>query len=374
MHIAIDARIINSSTGRYVERLVTYLQEVDTKNDYSILVRAKDSNFWKPTNPNFTVRIADFDNYSFAEQIGFKKYLKKLNADLVHFCMPQQPLGYKGKKVTTFHDLTLLKTYNSDKNWLIFHAKQKVGEYAFKKVIETNNELIVISKFTQKELINLSGLAAEKTTVIYESSDVSQIAPKKYDVPFKKYILYVGQQSDYKNIKRLGDAHQILLAKYPDLGLVLVGKKNASALTNEKYFNERKYQNILFTDFVEDNQLSWLYSHASAYVFPSLMEGFGLPGLEAMGYGTPVVSSSATCLPEVYGPAAHYFNPLDTSDMAEAIDQVLSDDTIRTRLSKAGYKQIKKYSWKKMAKETHAIYMKTLGLKIFTETKNLLAK
>lgn len=362
MHIAIDARIINSSTGRYVERLVTYLQEVDTENNYSILVRAKDLNFWKPSNPNFTVRVADFDNYSFAEQIGFKKYLKKLNADLVHFCMPQQPLGYKGKKVTTFHDLTLLKTYNSDKNWFVFHAKQTIGKYVFKKVIETNDEIIAISKFTQKELINFSDLATEKTTVIYESSDVSQTAPTKYAVPYKRYLLCVGQQSDYKNIKRLGDAHQILLAKYPDLGLVLVGRKNASALTNEKYFNERMYQNILFTDFVEDNQLSWLYSHASAYVFPSLMEGFGLPGLEAMGYGTPVVSSSATCLPEVYGPAAHYFNPTDTSDMAEAIDQVLSDDTIRTRLSKAGYKQIKKYSWKKMAKETHSLYMKTLGL------------
>jgi len=360
MHIAIDARIINSTTGRYVERLVTHLQEIDTENNYSILVRAKDLNFWKPRNPNFTVRVADFDNYSFAEQIGFKKYLKKLNADLVHFCMPQQPLGYKGKKVTTFHDLTLLKTYNSDKNWFVFHAKQTIGKYVFKKVIETNNEIIAISKFTKKDLLDFSPLAAEKTTVIYESSDVSQIAPTKYNVPFKKYILYVGQQSDYKNIKRLGDAHQILLAKYPDLGLVLVGKKNTSALTNEKYFNERMYQNILFTDFVEDNQLSWLYSHASAYIFPSLMEGFGLPGLEAMGYGTPVVSSNATCLPEVYGPAAHYFNPIDTSDIAEAIDQVLSDDTLRTRLSKAGFKQIKQYSWKKMAKETHAIYMKTL--------------
>ena len=360
MHIAIDARIINSTTGRYVERLVTHLQEIDTENNYSILVRAKDLNFWKPRNPNFTVRVADFDNYSFAEQIGFKKYLKKLNADLVHFCMPQQPLSYKGRKVTTFHDLTLLKTYNSDKNWFVFHAKQTIGKYVFKKVIETNDEIIAISKFTKKELVDFSPLAAKKTTVIYESSDVSQIAPTKYNVPFKKYILYVGQQSDYKNIKRLGDAHQILLAKYPDLGLVLVGKKNTSALTNEKYFNERMYQNILFTDFVEDNQLSWLYSHASAYIFPSLMEGFGLPGLEAMGYGTPVVSSNATCLPEVYGPAAHYFNPIDTSDIAEAIDQVLSDDTLRTRLSKAGFKQIKQYSWKKMAKETHAIYMKTL--------------
>ena len=360
MHIAIDARIINSSTGRYVERLVTYLQEVDTENEYSILVPTKDKDFWKPRNKNFTVRTVDFDNYSFAEQLGFKKYLKKLNADLVHFCMPQQPIGYKGKKVTTFHDLTLLNTYNSEKNWLVFHAKQQVGKYVFKKVVEDNNALITISNFTQQALIDFAPLAAEKSVVIYESSDVAQTPPKKYNVPFKNYILYVGQQSDYKNIKRLGDAHQILLAKYPDLGLVLVGKKNASTLTNEKYFEDRKYKNIHFTDFIEDPQLSWLYTHASAYVFPSLMEGFGLPGLEAMGYGTPVVSSNATCLPEVYGPAAHYFNPLDTSDMAEAIDQVLSDDTIRTRLSKAGYKQIKKYSWKKMAKETHAVYMKVL--------------
>lgn len=361
MHIAIDARIINTSTGRYVERLVTYLQDIDTENQYSILVPTKDKDFWKPRNENFTVQTVDFKNYSFAEQIGFKNYLKKLNADLVHFCMPQQPLGYKGKKVTTFHDLTLLNTYNSDKNWLVFHAKQKVGKYAFKKAIEDNNALIAISKFTENELIKFSPIAAEKTELIYEASDVSQIAPKKYTLPFKKYILYVGSQSDYKNIKRLGDAHQILLAKYPELGLVLAGKKNASALKNEVYFNERKYQNIYFTDFVEDPQLSWLYTHAQAYVFPSLMEGFGLPGLEAMSYGTPVVSSTASCLPEVYGQAAHYFDPTDTSDIAEAIDQVLSDDKIRTRLSKAGYKQIKKYSWKKMANETHAVYMRVLN-------------
>jgi len=359
-HIAIDARIINSTTGRYVERLVTFLQEIDTKNDYSILVRAKDENFWKPTSPRFTVRVADFDNYSLNEQIGFKSFLNKLRPDLVHFCMPQQPVGYKGKKVTTFHDLTLLKTYNSDKNWLVFHAKQKVGKYVFKKVAEESNHVIVISKYTKKDLQDFTPIADEKISTIYDAADVSNIAPKKYPLPFKKYILYVGQQSDYKNIKRLGDAHQILLAKYPDLGLVLVGRKNTSALTNEKYFVERKYKNIHFTDFVDDSNLSWLYAHAEAYVFPSLMEGFGLHGLEAMGYGTPVVSSNATCLPEVYEQAAHYFNPTDTSDIAEAIDQVLSNDKLRTRLSKAGYKQIKKYSWKKMAKETHAVYIKIL--------------
>lgn len=360
-HIAIDARIINSSTGRYVERLVTYLQDIDTKNEYSILVREKDKDFWKPRNSNFTVRVAEFDNYSLAEQIGFNRYLRKLGADLVHFCMPQQPISYKGKKVTTFHDLTLLKTYNSDKNWFVFHAKQLVGTRVFKKVAAHSDHIIAISDFTKKELQTFTPVPDDKITTVYEASDVSTISPKKSPLPFKDYLLYVGQQSDYKNIKRLGDAHQLLQAQYPKLGLVLVGKKNAAALKNEAYFIQKGYTNIHFTDFVDDHQLSWLYAHAKAYVFPSLMEGFGLPGLEAMGYGTPVVSSSATCLPEIYGPAAHYFNPLDTSDMAEAISQVLSNEKLRIRLSKAGFKQIKKYSWHKMARETYALYQKVLG-------------
>ena len=359
-HIAIDARIINSSTGRYVERLITHLQDIDHKNQYSILVRAKDRDFWTPTTNNFSVRIADFDNYSFGEQLGFKKYLDALNADLVHFCMPQQPLMYTGKKVTTFHDLTLLKTYNSDKNWFIFHAKQQVGKFAFKHALQSNNHIIAVSDYTHQELLQLTDIDPAKITVTYEASDVNNTTPKKIDLPFKKYILYVGQQSDYKNIKRLGDAHQLLAAKYPDLGLVLAGKKNAATEVNEKYFATQNYKNIVFTDFIPDNQLSWLYLNAEAYVFPSLMEGFGLPGLEAMGYDTPVVSSNATCLPEVYGKAAHYFNPLDTSDIARAVDEVLSDEDLRKKLIKMGQKQLKKYSWKKMAKETHAIYEKVL--------------
>lgn len=359
-HIAIDARIINSTTGRYVERLLTYLQEADTNNVYTVLVRAKDEHFWKPTAPNFMIKIADFDNYSVAEQVGFKKLLDTLKPDLVHFCMPQQPVLYTGKKVTTFHDLTLVKTYNSDKNWLVFHAKQLIGKSVFKKVAKESDHIIAISSFTEKELLEFTGISEEKVTVIYESTDASLGASKPYSLPYKKYLLYVGQQSDYKNIKRLGDAHQKLLKTYPDLGLVLVGRKNASALTNESYFNKKSYKNILFTDFVEDAQLNWLYTHATAYVFPSLMEGFGLPGLEAMGHGTPVVSSNATCLPEIYGKAAHYFDPYQTDDMTRAITEVLGNEKLQQKLSMNGYEQIKKYSWKKMAEQTAKVYQQTL--------------
>lgn len=172
--------------------------------------------------------------------------------------------------------------------------------------------------------------------------------------------MYVGQQSDHKNIVRLAEAHQKLLLDHPDLGLVLAGRKNSATVKNELLFTKRGYSNITFTDFISDAQLNWLYAHAQAYVFPSLMEGFGLPGLEAMGHGTPVISSNASCLPEVYGNAAHYFNPTDTDDMAAAINEVLGNDKLRTRLSTNGYKQIKKFSWKKMAQETHKIYIEAL--------------
>lgn len=356
-HIVIDARIINSSTGRYVERLLFYLQQVDVINKYTVLVREKDRDYWKPTALNFSVKIADFDNYSFAEQTGFKKLLDSLSPDLIHFCMPQQPVGYKGKTITTFHDLTLVKTYNSDKNWLVYHLKQFIGKRVFKKVAHTSDHIIAISDFTKKELIAFADIPEEKVSVIYQAGETASGASTPFPLPFTKYILYVGQQSDYKNIKRLGDAHQKILARFPDLGLVLAGKKNASALRNEQYFTSKGYQNIVFTDFISDEQLNWLYAHSSAYVFPSLMEGFGLPGLEAMAHGAPVVSSNATCLPEIYGDAAHYFDPTNTDDMVRAISDVLTNEQLKTQLVSAGFIQMKKYSWKRTAQQTHALYL-----------------
>lgn len=360
MLIAIDARIINSSTGRYVERLLHYLQEIDKKNEYLVLLRKKDMSYWKPSASNFIAVEADFPDYSFAEQLGLKKLLETLKPDLVHFCMPQQPLGYKGAKVTTVHDLTLLKTYNSDKNWLTYHAKQLVGRYVFKTIAKTNRHIIVPTEFTKQEYMAYTNIPKDKITLSYEAADVNIGKLKAYKHPFKQFIMYVGQQSDYKNIRRLGDAHQQLLRDHPNLGLILVGRKNAATLKNEAYFTSKGYKNIIFTDFIPDSQRDWLYTKATAYVFPSLMEGFGLPGLEAMGYGTPVVSSNQTCLPEVYGDAAHYFDPTDIDDMAHAINDVLTNETLRSDLIKKGTKQFKKYSWKHMTKETHKVYLRAL--------------
>lgn len=361
MHIAIDARVINSGTGTYIVKLLEYLQQIDNENSYSILVRAKDKHYWQPARPNFTVRVAEFDNYSFAEQIGFKRYLDKLKSDLVHFCMPQQPILYNGKHVTTVHDMTLFKTYNSDKNWLLYHAKQLVGRFVFKRVAHTSNHIITISETTKREFQAFTNIPDDNITVIYESGEIHKGALKPYrELPFHNFIMYIGQQPDYKNLRRLAAAHQQLLKKYPDLGLVFVGRMNRDTKINKAFYEKQSYHNIYFTGFLPDEQRDWLLTKTAAYVFPSLMEGFGLPPLEAMAYGTPVVSSNASCMPEILGDAAEYFDPLDTDDMAAAIERVITNPKRRRALIKKGTAQVAKYSWRRMAEETHAVYMKVL--------------
>lgn len=359
-HIVVDARIIRSSTGTYVLNLLRWLEKIDHKNRYTILVPSADIDYYTPEHRNFSLVACDIGNYSLAEQTEFKTFLENLNPDLVHFCMPQQPIRYKGRSVTTVHDLTLLKTYNTDKNWLMYKTKQQVGKHVFKKIAKTNEYIITPSNFTRDEYIAFTGIDPERVKVTYEAAETSIGDIERYDVPHKDYLLYVGQQSDYKNIPRLAASHQKLLEKHPDLGLVLVGGLNKAALKNKRLFASLGYKNIHFTGFVSNPQRDWLYKHARAYVFPSLMEGFGLPGLEVMTYGTPLVSSNATCLPEVYGEAAHYFNPTDTGDMTRAIDDVLTDKKLRRHLIHKAHKQLHKYSWKKTAHETLEIYEKAL--------------
>lgn len=362
--IVIDARELRTSTGRYIERLIHYLQEVDTdlSHRYIILLKPKDMEGWKPKSKRFKAVACRYEEFGFGEQIGFAWQLFWLRPHLVHFGMTQQPVLYMGKTVTTMHDLTTLRFNNPAKNRVVFAVKQWVYERVIKWAAKKSKRIIVPSEFVKDDIAKFTHSNSRKITVTYEAGDIIDAKPEPMpELEDQQFIMYVGRPTPHKNLSRLIEAFAQLKQKHPELKLVLTGKTDSNYKRIAKDVNKAGIPDVIFTDFISDGQLLWLYEHCDAYVFPSLSEGFGLPGVEAMACGAPVVASDATSIPEILGDAAHYFNPLDTDDMAKSINQVLTKPELRKELIKAGKKQAAKYSWRRMAEQTLAVYKQVLG-------------
>jgi glycosyltransferase involved in cell wall biosynthesis len=360
--IAIDAREWNTSTGRYISNLVQCLEQLDQQHDYNILLKPSDLALWEPTNQNFQKIGSLYKEFSLGEQLGFKWQLEALKADLVHFGMTQQPVRYRGKTITTIHDLTTARFRNPSKNPLTFMFKQRVYIHVIKRVARRSVFVIVPSEFVKKDLAQFARVNPEKIVVTYEAAEPIKAAAVQLDIlSDRQFLLYVGRPTPHKNLERLIEAFSLIQAQHHDLILVLAGKKDANYRRIEKKVRKKSIQNILFTGFVSEGQLRWLYERCAAYVFPSLSEGFGLPGLEAMLHGAPVISSNATCLPEIYGDAAHYFDPYNTQAIADALNAVLINTNMREDLIYKGKEQAAKYSWQRMAEQTLQIYAKALG-------------
>lgn len=363
--IAIDAREINTSTGRYVERLLTYLQKIDTTNNYLVLLKPADYETWQPTADNFKKIECPHKEFTFAEQFAFKRQLKKLKPDLVHFTMVQQPVFYRGKKVTTMHDLTTLRFKNPAKNPFVYWVKQRVYGFVNWYVPRTSKYIITPTEYVKKDVVSYAKVSPKKFVVTYEAADEisDPIEPIKA-LQSKPFIFYVGRPQPHKNLSRLLEAFAILKKTHPDLLLVLGGRRDS---VYDSYITEAKRlgieDSVVFTGYVSEGTLKWLFRGCKAYVFPSLSEGFGLPGLEAMLHRAPVVSSDATCLPEVYDDAAWYCNPLDTFDIARSIDEVLTNTELRNKLVRRGRERAKSFSWQRMAEQTLAVYNNALSSK-----------
>lgn len=361
--IVIDARELRTTTGRYVERLLHYLQEVDTdpKHRYVVLLKPKDMESWVPTNKHFTKMTCRYKEFTFAEQLGLAWQLYRLKPDLAHFPMVQQPILYQRAVVTTMQDLTTLRFTNPSKNKHVFRIKQWVYKWVNLIAAKKSRAIITPSEFVKDDVARFARVNSRKITVTLEAGDQVDAEPEPVPgLQDKRFIMYVGRPTPHKNVPRLIEAYAELKKKDKQLHLVLAGKKDSNYRRIEREVRRQEVPDVVFTDFIPDSQLRWLYENCAAYVFPSLSEGFGLPGLEAMSCGAPVVSSNATCLPEILGNAAHYFNPEDTDDMARAIREVLSDDKLRARLIRRGHEQVKLYSWKRMAEQTLAVYKEVL--------------
>lgn len=360
--IVIDARESGTTTGRYLDKLIEHTHRLKPAYEIILLTKPHRVDFFKQIAPTYNVIETPYEEFTFGEQLGFRKQITELNADLVFFPMVQQPVRYQGKVVTTMQDLTTIRFRNPAKNWFVFTAKQQVYKWVNKRVAKKSVAIITPTEFVKQDVVNYCHVDPAKITVTLEAAD--KITTPAEEIPSilgKRFILSVGRPAANKNLARLVDAFAILAKKNPDLYLVLAGKFNSEYEKLQNYAQNTPYSDrIIFTDFVSDGQLRWLYEHAAVYVFPSLSEGFGLPGLEAMQYSLPVASSNATCLPEVYKDAALYFDPLSAKGMAESINKILTDKKTATNLASNGLQLVKTYSWKRMAEQTLRVFEKAL--------------
>lgn len=369
MKIGIDARMYRSGVagiGRYSQNLVTNLLKIDSDDQFILFMTDDDYREFKRLkiqNSNVKVIITNIPHYSLAEQTELPKIIKKENLDLMHFLNFNYPVRYKGKFIVTIHDLTLIKFPDTAKKTNVL--KRSAFNYVMKKSCQDATKVIAISKNTKHDIEDIFHIDSNKVKVIYESADDNTLFkcdPKYVDSMKKKYnidspvILYVGQYRPHKNLPGLVEAFSKIRNEMP-CKLVLVGKPDlAHKRLQESIDKTGKKDDIVMPGFVSDDELACWYKLATVFAFPSLYEGFGLPGLEAMQAGTPVVAANNSVLPEIYEKAAIYFDPFKTQDIADKIKSVLVNDKLRADLIQKGRQRVKKFSWEKMAKETLDLY------------------
>lgn len=373
MKILIDGRgIKKTGIGRYTENTLREVLTMDKENQYQLLVKPEDRKAVKLKADNLELINTDVKWFGVKEQTELLQVINAQAPDLVHFTNFNFPIGYKGKFVITIHDLTLLHFKNlrsSMASRMYYRFKNQVmRNIVLKQGIGRARAIIVPTEYVKKDVTKTFKVRRNRIVVTYEAVDKGFYAPRinleKFGIN-KPFLLYVGNAYPHKNLERMILAFGRLTTRYLlDYQLVIAGRKDSFHQGLEEAVQEANLTDrVIFTDFVTDYELAGLYKNAKLYIFPSLSEGFGLPPLEAMAHDLPVISSNATCLPEVLGEAAEFFDPKSINGMSEAMLKVLSDEKLAKKLIVSGRKQIKKYNWNKTAKQTLEVYQKALRSK-----------
>ncbi len=374
MRIGIDARFygpLGKGLGRYTERLIHHLQALRPAEEFVIFLRKENWEAFQPTVPTFTKVLADFPWYTVAEQRGMPRVVANAKVDLMHYPHFNVPFFTPRPFVVTIHDLILthFPTRRATTLGPLKYAVKQLGyQLTLSRAVSRAAKIITVSEFTKQDIRSYFGYDPKKIVVTYEAVDpfpetmvdVPAVL-QKYDIR-QPYLLYVGNAYPHKNLEKLIALLHELPAAQKTLQLVIIGKAD--------YFQNRIRQlvhdagignRVRFPGYVPDTELGVLYQQAHAFIFPSLYEGFGLPPLEAMAYGTPVLSSDAACMKEILGKAALYFNPNATRGMLAALQQLESTPELRSQLIAAGKQQVAQYRWQNLAESTLRVYRDTLS-------------
>lgn len=382
--ILVDARMYgleHAGIGRYITNLLRELKKTplaDRKQFQFTLLVSKDrlKAIRKELGDFYSYQSTTAKHYSFSEQWRLLLEIKKINPDLVHFPHFNLPVFYSGKYLVTIHDL--IKHFfrgkeTTTKNPLFYWPKYFSYKFLIRQAVKRATAIIVPTYWWKRKLVSVYQLLPKKVFVTWEGADEAffsfranfqktKTTLNKHRLSAKKFFIYTGSVYPHKNIKRLMEVFKG--AKDKKIVLAIACSRNVFTQRLEKIVASLELENqVRFLGFVPDKELAVLYQEAIALIQPSLMEGFGLTGLEAMACGCPVISSNTSCLPEVYGKAAVYFDPLNIKEMKEKIFLLIKDEKLRKEMINRGKKRTRGFSWQKTARKTLVIYQKILDEK-----------
>ena len=367
MRIGIDARLINETgVGRYIRNLLNELAIIDSTNEYVVYLTTEGSKTYTPPNERFSTRLVNIRWHTLAEQFILPKKFVADRLDLLHVPYFTIPIFYPGKMVVTIHDLTVLHVDTGRASTLspFVYKLKKLAYFIVLSVglIKAKN-IIAVSEYTKAQIVQYMHIPPEKIQVTYEGFDRSMntLSIKNPRIPTTPYILYVGNAYPHKNIDTLIAGFEKYLIDPEGIqeqrSLVLVGPDDIFYKSYKLYVTKKNLSGrILFYGQASYTELCALYKNSDALVFPSLMEGFGLPGIEAMSLGIPVIASNIPVFHEIYGNTVTYFETTDPLDLKNSIVKVLGNQKYRDDLRLKAKKYVDRYSWRRMALETLEIY------------------
>jgi glycosyltransferase involved in cell wall biosynthesis len=344
--IALDARMINhSGIGTYMKNLINALA-----GDYKLILLGNPPEIKKHIKTE-EIEIINFQPpiYSVSEQVKYPLNIPECDLYMsTHYNIPLFPIKAK-KRIVIIYDMNHFAFYDQ-----LSAAKKVYTKLMMNGAIKLSDTIITISEFSKSEIIKYLNVNNNKIKVVHFGIDPDIIRTElKKDVSLsvkgpEKYLLFVGNVKPHKNLINLLRAFEILLKSGSDYKLVIAGKKEGFITGDKAVFelveeNKLLNQNVIFTGHVENGELYNYYKNASVFVFPSLYEGFGIPPLEAMICSCPVIASHLASIPEICGDAVLYINALDPADIAEKINLLIEDKSLRNELVHKGYLQVDRF-------------------------------
>ena len=363
MKIAIDARKLHDfGIGTYIRNLLRHLARIDRENEYVLLCHEPDIGVADALGENFRTLLEPAANYSLSEQIHIPLVLLREKPAVFHAPHYVLPVAVRSRSVVTIHDcIHLMFPQYLPNRFALGYAKASMAMAARRA-----NRVLTVSETSKRDIIRFFGTPSEKIDVIYNAFDErfgknpDEDAVTRVRERFQlhdPFVLYAGNVKPHKNLERLIEAFHLVRSGGLDLKLVLIGDEISKyAALRRAVHRHQLHPYVRFLGYLPEETLAIMYRLAGVFVFPSLYEGFGLPPLEAMASGTPVVTSNVSSLPEVTGNAALLVDPYNPEAIAEAIARVITDATLSDELRRKGLARARQFSWETSVRRIRDIY------------------